>query len=255
MLELQEVADQIPEAGEVVIGMEAAVVHVADLHTVAGLEGFRKPLPRTPGYEGIGRVLAVGPAVRNVAIGERVLSPIGSGTHREQVKVAADQLVHAPEGDAEQLALLSVNPASAFILLRDFVQLAKGDWIIQNAANSSIGRALLQLAGELKLRVVNVVKSPEVAAELANEGATSVLLDDEHLAHRVSSTTNEAPIRVAFDALGGSATARLIACLDHGGTIVLHGAISGSLSEIPFHIMAARDIRLAVANPARRLAA
>ena len=253
VLELQEAPDPVPDTAEALIGVEAAVVQMADVHTVSGREGFRKPLPRTPGYEGIGRVLAVGAGVKRVTVGERVLCPIGSGTHREQFTVKADHLTPAPEGDAEQLALLALNPASAFLMLQQ-VKLSDGDWIIQNAANSAVGRILQQIATELHLRVINVVKSTEVATELGDLGTTSVLIDDDDLAQRVSGITQGAPIRLALDAVGGSATDRLASCLAEGGTLIHHGALSGEACQVTHDILSSREIRLVGFNPARALA-
>jgi trans-2-enoyl-CoA reductase len=254
VLELREAPDQLPDTGEALIGVEAAVVQMADVHTVSGREGFRKSLPRTPGYEGVGRVLALGPGVTNFIVGERVLCPIGSGTHREQFCVKAQHLTPAPEGDAEQFALLALNPASALLMLQDHVTLSEGDWIIQNAANSAVGRIVQQIATELHLRVVNVVKSPEVAEELGELGTDCVLIDDTHLAQRVSTATQGADIRLALDAVGGSATADLASCLAEGGTLINHGAMSGEACQVTYDILSSREIRLVGFNAARRLA-
>ncbi|HVW68434.1 MAG TPA: zinc-dependent alcohol dehydrogenase family protein, partial [Steroidobacteraceae bacterium] len=226
VLELRDEPDQQPDSDEVVIGVEAAVLQMADLHTVSGREGFRKSLPRTPGYEGVGRVLSVGHKVESLDVGDRVFCPLGSGTHREQITVDAQRLTHAPEGDAEQLALLALNPASALLMLQDYATLSEGDWIVQNAANSAIGRIIQQIATELRLRVINVVKSQEVAAELSEIGTSNILLDDNDLASRVRTTTQGAPIRLALDAVGGQATAVLASCLAEGGALVSHGAMS-----------------------------
>ena len=254
VLELQEVRDPMPREQEVVVGIEAALVRMADVHTVAGRLGFRKPLPRTPGYEGIGRVLQVGPNVSGLQEGQRVLAPLGAGTHREQICVPAGAVTAAPEGNAEHLALLALNPAAAWMMLHQFNTLGEGDWIVQNAANSSVGRIIIQLAAELKLRVINVVKSATVAAELEQEGAHAVLLDDEQLVQRVSVITKGAPVRLGLDAIGGPATARVIMCLAEGGVAICHGAMSGAPCEVPYDVIATRDIRVIGFNTARQLA-
>jgi NADPH:quinone reductase-like Zn-dependent oxidoreductase len=189
-----------------------------------------------------------------VTVGERVLCPLGSGTHREQFTVKAEHLTPAPEGDAEQFALLALNPASALLMLQDHVKLSDGDWIIQNAANSAVGRILQQIATELHLRVINVVKSTEVATELGDLGTTSVLLDDDDLARRVSAITQGAPIRLALDAVGGRATDRLASCLAEGGTLIHHGSLSGEACQVPHSILSSRELRLVGFNPARALA-
>src|ERR1700730_10466026 len=95
VLELREEPDQLPDTGEALIGVEAAVVQMADVHTVSGRAGFRKSLPRTPGYEGVGRVLALGAGGSHVVVVERVLCPVGSGTHREPYSIKARTLAPA----------------------------------------------------------------------------------------------------------------------------------------------------------------
>lgn len=254
VLGLHDVPDATAGAGQVVIDLEAAVVHAADARTVLGTEGFRKKLPRTPGYEGVGRISQLGPGVQGLKLGTRVFTPLGAGTYRERVAVNADGLIQAPEGDAVQVALLSLSPATALLLLQDFVKLAPDDWVVQNAANSPVGRMVIQLARELKVRVVNVVKSSPVIGELKEIGAGAVLLDTEDLRDRVVAVTQGAPIRLALDAVGGDATTRLANCLAEEGTVVNYGAMSGQPCHIPSEMLGSRGIRLCGVNPARQLA-
>ncbi len=72
VLELRDVPPLYPSDGQAIVAIEAAVVHVADARTVLGMDGFRKKLPRTPGYEGVGRVSAVARDVTGVTVGQRV---------------------------------------------------------------------------------------------------------------------------------------------------------------------------------------
>jgi NADPH:quinone reductase-like Zn-dependent oxidoreductase len=254
VLELREVPAAVPEEGQAVVEMEAAVVHVADAHTVLGADGFRKKLPRTPGYEGVGRVSAVARDVKGITPGMRVFAPIGSGTYREQIAVAASELTPAPEGDPVQLALLSLSPATAMLMLQDFVKLQPGDFVVQNAASSAVGRMVIQLANEMKAKVVNVVKSSVVIPELKEIGAGVVLLDTPDLRDRVAAVTQGSPVKLALDAIGGAATARLASCLDDNGTVVSYGAMSGEPCQIPADLLGARGIRLCGIHPARQLA-
>jgi trans-2-enoyl-CoA reductase len=253
-----ELRDDAPEAeagaGQVVIEMEAAVVQAADARTVLGAEGFRKKLPRTPGYEGVGRICAVGSGVTGIEVGTRVFAPLGAGTYRERVAVNAEDLTLAPEGDAVQVALLSLTPATALLMLHDFVKLAPDDWVVQNAANSPVGRMVIQMAAELKVRVVNVVKSSAVIGELKEIGAGAVLLDTEDLRDRVRAVTQGGPIRLAIDAIGGAATARLAACLENEGVVVNYGAMSGEPCHLPAELLSARGVRLCGIHPSRQLA-
>ncbi len=184
----------------------------------------------------------------------RVFAPIGSGTYREQIAVPASELVPAPEGDPVQLALLSLSPATAMLMLQDFAKLEPGDFVVQNAANSAVGRMVIQLANDMKVKVVNIVKSSGVIPELKELGAGVVLLDTPDLKDRVAAVVQSSHVRLALDAVGGAATARLAACLDVGGTVVNYSTMSGEACQMPSDLLGARGIRLCGIHPARQLA-
>jgi NADPH:quinone reductase-like Zn-dependent oxidoreductase len=244
VLRVLDVPAEQPGPGEVVIQMEAAAMHIADLRTISGAEGFRYPLPRTPGYEGIGRVIRVGEGVVSMHVGERVFPALGSGTFREEVRCRAEACMPAPEGDPHQLSLLTVNGPTAWVLLEDFAELSPGDWLIQNAANSSCGRYVIQLAHRRGLRSVNVVRRPELIDELKSLGADIVLLDGPDLATRVAELVGRDPIRLGIDAVAGSATQRIAECLAPDSPLVCYGAMSGLPCEIDFYLMFRQGIVL-----------
>jgi NADPH:quinone reductase-like Zn-dependent oxidoreductase len=244
VLRLAEVADEVPGAGEIVIRMEAAAMHIADLRTVQGATGFSFPLPRTPGFEGIGRVVRVGPGAGAWRVGDRAFPPSACGTFRQEVRVRADAAMPAPEGDARQLALVTINGPTAYVLLHDFAKLSPGDWIVQNAANSSCGRYLVVLAREAGVRTVNVVRRPELVTELRELGADVVLLDGDDLAERVLAATDGVRPRLGIDAVAGEATHRIALCVAPGSTVVCYGAMSGRRCEMDFYQMFRNDLKL-----------
>ena len=131
--------------------------------------------------EGAGVVVELGRDVRGgVAIGDQVILPHSFGTWREACAIKPEKLVVAPaEIDPVQAAMLKVNPITAWRMLHDFVPLQRGDWFIQNAANSGAGRAAIQIARELGYRSVNVVRRAELVQELEAEGADVVVLEGE----------------------------------------------------------------------------
>jgi NADPH:quinone reductase-like Zn-dependent oxidoreductase len=224
--------------------MEAAALHIADLFTIQGAPGFQMPLPRTPGFEGIGHVARCGRLVSDYAVGERVFAALGSGTFREEVRCQAARCLPAPEGDAIQLSLLVVNGATAEVLLADFADLQRGDWLIQNAANSSCGRYVIQLARERGIRTINIVRRVELIPELTALGGDVVLADGDDLAARVTNATGGVEPKVAFDAVGGPATQRLALCLAAGGTVASYGLMSREPCQLDFYLMFRKDIQL-----------
>jgi len=112
-------------------------------------------------------------------------------------------------------------------MLSDFVDLQRGEWVIQNVANSAVGRLLIVQARQRGLRTVNVVRRAELAAELTALGADIVLVDGDDLAARVAAATGGAEIRLGIEAVGGAATARLVECVANDGTVVHYGSMSG----------------------------
>lgn len=233
-----------PGSGELVIDVEAAPVHIADLKNLAGEPGFQLPLPATPGYEGIGRISTIGSGVTDSKTGDRVFLPLGCGAWREQIRVATADVFPAPEGDAVQLSLLPINAPTAELMLRDFGDLKAGDWVIQNAANSNCGLYLIKLANMRGIKTVNVVRRESLIDELKSYGADVVLVDEPDLAARVKEETGGADIRLGIDAVCGDATARIGECLVDGGTILAYGLLSGEPCKIPSAMLFFRDIRL-----------
>lgn len=254
VLRLVEHAPEEPGPGELVIRMEAAAMHIADVKTVQGVAGLAKPLPRAPGYEGVGRVVRVGADVHGWQAGDRAFPPLGCGTFREEVRVRAADALPAPEGDAAQLAFLTVNPPTAWCLLEDFVPLARGDWLVQNAANSNVGRYVIALAKLRGLRTVNVVRRAELVAEIEALGGDVVLVDGPELGARTAAATGGAPIRLGIDAVAGDATQRLATCLCDGARLVCYGAMSQRNCELDFYFLLFRDVSLCGFSTTRQIA-
>jgi len=247
VVRLVDVAEPEPASGEVVVEVEAAPVHLADLKLINGDPGFRwYDMPRWPGHEGIGRVIKRGSEVERFDIGDRVFLPVASGTFRQRVPVAADACIPAPEGDANQLCLMTLNGRTALILLEDF-GVEPGGWLIQNGANSSCGRFLIVLAREKGVRTVNIVRRASLIPELTALGADAVLVDPGHpdeLAAQVSAATGGAEINVGIDCVASLSTVAIARCLTAGGTVVNYGFMSGENCQMSFQDMFLKRIKL-----------
>jgi NADPH:quinone reductase-like Zn-dependent oxidoreductase len=142
--------------------------------------------------------------------------------------VQGDDVVPVPATiDVFQGAMLRINPPTALLLLSDIVPLEPGDWIIQNVANSAVGRLVIRLARARGLHTVNVVRRETLFAELEALGADACVVDGPELAGGVRAATGGAPIRLGLDAVSGRATARLSMCVAEGGTVCNYGAMTG----------------------------
>jgi trans-2-enoyl-CoA reductase len=233
-----------PAAGEVVVKMRAAPINPADLNQIEGKYPVRAELPATPGFEGAGVIVDIGTKIKGLTNGSLVILPHNVGTWREAVAVNADELVVVPEGiKPVHAAMLKINPMTAWRLLHDYVDLARGDWLIQNAANSAAGRAVIQIARELGYKTVNIVRRSELIDELRAEGGDVVLIDSENLRHAVEDAIAGPPIRLGLNAVGGESALRLANCLAPGSTLVTYGAMSLQPLKIPNGLLIFKDLR------------
>ncbi|MGI9288278.1 MAG: zinc-dependent alcohol dehydrogenase family protein [Pseudomonadales bacterium] len=238
---------QTPElqAGEVLLEVLAAPINPSDVLTLTGEYGILPPLPAVGGNEGVGRVIQQGEDVASPAVGQTVLLPPGAGTWCTHMVAAAEGLMPLPnEADAQQLAMMKVNPPTASLMLSEFVALKAGDWLIQNVANSGVGAYVIQFAKIRGFKTANVVRRESAVAGVEELGADVVLVDGPDLAERVAEATSNSSIQLAIDAVGGEATNRLAECVSEGGTLVNYGMMSGEACTISPASFIFRDITL-----------
>ena len=222
-----------PGADQVLIGVEFSPINPNDLMVAQGIYAFRPPLPAIIGNEGVGRVLAVGPGVESVKVGDRVLAPLSSFTWRERIVVSAGGLSALPaDADPRQLAMLGINPPTAALLLSEYVDLKPGEWVVQNAANSGVGRWVIAFAKTCGLKTVNIVRRQELVAELEAIGGDIVVVDSPDVPERIKAAVGQAELRLALDGVSGPATGVLAATLSPHGTLVSFAA----MSEAPMSI-------------------
>jgi len=225
-LRLAEIAEpRHPKSGEVVIRVEYAPINDSDLLLASGLYPVQLKLPSVVGNEGAGKVLAVGHGVQNVQIGDRVVIPYGGSSWAEKVLARAEEVIILPaEIDPQQAAMLSINPPAAALLLEEFVSLKPGDWIVQNAANSGVGRAVIVFAKQKGLRTINIVRRSELIGELKEIGADVVLLAGPNTAAEANRATGGAQVRLALDGVSGDATGTLLDIVGSDAKIVCYAA-------------------------------
>ncbi|SJZ31816.1 NADPH:quinone reductase [Enhydrobacter aerosaccus] len=233
-----------PSADEVVFDVLAFPINPADMGFCKGSYRLKPPLPATPGAECVGRVTAVGAAVKHVKPGDLVIN-LQRENWTQRRKVKGDDAIPLPAGiDLKQAAMVRINPPTAALMLSDFVDLKGGEWVIQNVANSAVGRLAIVLAHQRGLRTVNIVRRAELADELKQLGADLVLVDGDDLAERVARETGGAAIRLGLEAIGGTATGRLAACLASDGTLVHYGSMSGQNPDVDRSNFIYRGIKL-----------
>src|SRR6202158_5269268 len=216
-----------PGIGQVLVGIEFSPINFSDILVARGLYALRPELPSVIGNEGLGRVLEIGEKVVGLKVGDRVVLPIGRFVWRQRLVVPATGLIVLPDdADPRQLAMVSVNPPTAYLLLEKYLELRPGDWIAINAANSAIARWLIGFGKRKGLKIVGLVRRAEVLDEVHAAGCDIALLDNDEAPAKTAEALSGLRPRLALDAVSGDASGRLAKLLGQGGTFVSYAAPS-----------------------------
>jgi len=228
VLRVEDAPQPQPGAGQVLVRLRARSINPSDLLTVRGLYGSLPKLPATPGLEGMGEVIAVGDGVKHLLPGQRVI-PLGvQGTWQDYLLAPSAQLIPVPDGISDATAAqFVVNPLTAWIMTVEELALEPGEWLLQTAAGSTLGRIVLQIAALRGFKTINVVRRREQVNELKSLGADEVICtDDEDIAERVKEITGKAGVTKAIDAVGGQTGAAVMNSLGRGGVMLVYGLLS-----------------------------
>jgi NADPH2:quinone reductase len=220
--------------------MSAAPINPSDLLFVRGQYGQTAQLPISPGFEGVGVIDAVGPGffklLRGLRAGRRVavLGAIG-GSWRESAILPARMAVPIPADiPDDQAASYFVNPATVLAMARRVLGVRPGEWLLQTAAASALGKMIIRLGKHDGFRTINIVRRADQAEELRRLGADEVIAtEQENVAERVAKITKGQGVRHALDAVGGSMGLSALESLESNGRLLVYGALSGE--PIPVH--------------------
>ncbi|MCB9683067.1 MAG: zinc-binding dehydrogenase [Alphaproteobacteria bacterium] len=243
-LEVREVPVPYPSAGQVLVRVAASPIHLDDVVFCRGLHGLKRALPTTPGFEGSGRVVAVGGGLVTRWLGGRRVAFAGhedlDGCWAEYAVVDASRCLPLWESiDDEQGAMLLVDPITAFAML-DEVREHHHKGIVQTRPLGSVGRIVKRLGRRLGIPVVHVAGSVEEVAMLQALGAEIVLdatADDFDAQLRRATRAWQAT--ALLDGVGSDLTGRLLAAMPDGAEALVYGLEPGNrvrvdLSELVY---------------------
>ncbi len=237
---------QTPAEGEVCVRMLYAPINPADINFVQGVYGVKPQLPdSSAGLEGVGVVHES--ADPSFEVGDLVILLEGIGAWAHYITAPASEFLKIRKDvDPMQAAMLKVNPLTAYLALTQFVDLKPGDWIVQNAANSGVGRCVIQLAKAMGVHTVNVVRRPDLLREeLMALGADIVIgEDDTDMVKSVLPQLNGARPVLASNCVGGDSALRLMDMLAPQGTMITFGAMSKKSIKVPNGWLIFKDITL-----------
>ncbi|KAI8618838.1 hypothetical protein BC830DRAFT_1106846 [Chytriomyces sp. MP71] len=242
-----------PDRNQVLVRLVLRPINPSDVNALdGGYAGFRpKSFPAVPGFEGVGIVSHVGPGVSRVTKGQRVVTlvqgAVGNGSWQEYVVVGEEDVVPVPDGVADTSAAQAlVNPLSVLGML-DGLAPRKGDWILQDAAGSALGRMLITVAKDRGIKTVNIVRRKQQVQELLDLGADAVIATEgldtaERVVKAILQATGGKRPHGAISAVGGNSTTVLTLAVQRGGTVFVYGALGGVTAEVHGPSLIFRDI-------------
>jgi trans-2-enoyl-CoA reductase len=247
----------------------AAPINPADINQIQGVYPSKPPFTSflgTPqpsavgGNEGCFEVLSHGSSIKSVQKGDWVImKSTGFGTWRTHSLAEEKDVLKISNKEGLtpiQVSTVSVNPCTAYRMLRDFETLRDGDWFIQNGANSGVGRAAIQLGNLWGLNSINVIRdrlepaeTEALKTELLSLGATKVVTENELMAQGFGDQVNEwtnggrRPVKLGLNCVGGKPTSALIKCLGESGHLVTYGGMSKQPLQLPTGLLIFKDIK------------
>jgi NADPH2:quinone reductase len=236
----EDVPTPEPGPGEALIKHEAIGLNFIDVYFRTGL--YKAPsLPLIIGQEGAGTVLAIGPNVTHVSVGDRVAYAGPLGGYATERVIPADRLVRLPASVSFQTgAAMMLQGMTAQYLLRRTYPVKAGDTIVVHAAAGGVGLIICQWAKSLGATVIGVVSNEEKAALARAHGADHAVIGHATLVAEVKRITGGAMVPVVYDSVGKDTFMTSIDCLAPLGLMASYGSASGPVPPVDLGLLAAK---------------
>lgn len=242
-LELVELPDPEPEAGEVRIRVRAAGVNFADSLMLKGQYQERPPLPFTPGLEVAGEIEAVGAAVSGLAPGQRVLAFVDRGGFAEKVTARAEDVIPLPD-DIDHIAAagFAIAYGTAHGALRWRADLKPGETLLVHGAGGGVGLTAVECGKAIGATVIATARGADKLAVAKEHGADHVLdSETEDLRTPLKELTGGRGVDVVYDPVGGTLFDASLRTIAWEGRLLVIGFASGKVPQIPANILLVKN--------------
>jgi NADPH2:quinone reductase len=239
VLTFEDIEVPAPGQGQVKIKQHACGVNFIDTYFRMGMYPSPVGMPFVAGNEGAGEVIAVGPGVTDLKVGDRVAYVVGLGGYAAERLLPADRAVKLPDGISyEQAAAMMLKGMTTQYLLNRTFKVGKGTNVLIHAAAGGVGLIACQWANHLGANVIGTVGSKE-KAELAKKNGChhTILYRDEDFVARVKEITGGALCDVVYDGIGKTTFPASLDCIRPLGYFVSFGSASGQIDAFNINIL------------------
>jgi NADPH:quinone reductase len=243
VLRVRDVPIPVAGPGQVRVRMIASPINPSELMVIRGRYGVLPRLPATPGFEGVGVVDQVGPGLLGHLVkGKRVTVINGDGGNWAEYAVIPARQARPVASDLpdEQVASFFVNPATALAMVRHVLNVPRGEWLLQSAAGSTLGRMIIKLGRHDGFKTLNVVRRREAINELKALGGDAVIASSEGpIDERVRRIAGSDGVKYALDPVGGDTGTEVFRSLGADGRLVVYGSLANEPLRIETRLMIA----------------
>jgi NADPH2:quinone reductase len=232
VMQLAEMPVPQPKGSEAVVKVNIAGVNSIDGQFRDGR--LRTPLPFTPGQEGAGVVVALGPQVKALKIGDRVAWSGTLGSYAEYVAAAEEHLVPVPTSVSdEQATAAMMHGLTAHYLVNDAHKLKAGETALVHAAAGGVGMLVVQMAHAIGARVIGTASSDEKAKLAKEAGADEVIVfTRQDFETEVKRLTDGKGVDVVYDGVGKATFDKNLNVMRTRGMLVIYGMSSGAVPPV-----------------------
>jgi NADPH2:quinone reductase len=239
VLTFEDIEVPAPGQGQVKIKQHASGVNFIDTYFRSGLYQSPVGLPFVAGNEGAGEVIAVGPGVTDLKVGDRVAYVVPLGGYAAERLLPAERAVKLPDNISyEQAAGMMLKGMTAQYLLNRTFKVGKGTTVLMHAAAGGVGLILCQWANHLGATVIGTVGSKE-KAELAKKNGChhTILYRDENFVEKVKEITGGTLCDVVYDGIGNTTFPASLDCIRPLGYFVSFGSASGPIKAFDINML------------------
>lgn len=235
----QEVDSPTPRSGQVLISLSTAAANFPDTLVIEGRYQLQPDLPFTPGCEGCGEILAVGPDVTGLNPGDRVMFSTSFGAFAEQAVADVDNVfVIDRDMPAEDAAGFLLAYATAYHALKQRAALRADETLLVLGAGGGVGLAAVELGRAMGARVIAAASSEEKLTACAAHGADALIQygDPTRLRAQIADATGGKGPDVIYDPVGGAFAEPAFRSIGYNGRYVVIGFAAGTIPSLPFNL-------------------
>lgn len=244
-LVLEDLPDPTPGEGEVVLDVKAVGVNYPDVLIIEDKYQFKPARPFSPGGELSGVVSAVGPGVKSLKVGDRVIGSCGWGGMAEKVALAEGRCIPIPDAmPFDQAAAFIMTYGTSHYALKERAALKAGETLLVLGAAGGVGLAAVELGKAAGARVIAAVSSPDKADVARAHGADDTVVypkgpfDKEGakaLADLFKQACGPNGADVIYDAVGGDYAEASLRAIGWEGRFLVIGFPAG-IPKIPLNL-------------------